>query len=607
MQVHFTLVALAIVAGVHSFNNKVNNNKTDIYEYIVIGSGPGGGPLAANLARNGYSVLLLEAGDQQLDNPNSYTVYNTTPAVNDPLTRWDFFVSRDEPEIDQEHQFTTWRQTDGDFYVGLNPPEGAERLGIYYPRAGTIGGCAMHNAATISLPADVDWQDIADITGDYSWTAANMSQYLVRLERCNYLTNGSTRAHGFNGYLDTSQSDPSWALNRSDVTTLTQLASDALGESASNLTLFELLSRDLNSDDPSRDNTVGVFTPHTHSRNGVRSSPLNYIRATLDDARNFPLTVQENTLVSKILFSGDSSKGTKPRAIGVEYLEGKSLYSADPRYDPSFKGRPGRSFATKEVIVAGGVFNTPQILKLSGLGPAAELEELNIPIVKDLPGVGVGLHDNYEAVLYGTFAQPVTGFWNMFLKTSLALRTRDIHFYCGSLNFIGFFPGMPGWNENEFECGFMQLHPRNVNGTVKLRSADPRDMPEIHLGFFTEGDDDDLESMVEAINFVRPIFNGLAGNNFTEHRPCGQGVDCTDDWQRQFLRSQVYSHHASGTCAIGSDEDPLAVLDSKFRVRGVSGLRVVDGSVFPVQPGEVPVLATFMISEKALDAILEDA
>lgn len=580
------------------------------FEYIVVGSGPGGGPLAANLARAGHSMLLLEAGDDQLDNPNSYMVYNNTPAINDPLTRWDFFVTRDTPEIDSLYDFTTWRTADGDFYVGLDPPADSQRLGVYYPRAGTLGGCAMHNAASISLPAEVDWQDVADLTGDDSWSSANMRQYLVRLERCNYLVNGSTQDHGFTGYLETSQADYSWAYNQSDLTTLAWYSSEALGyeSSTSSSDLAQLLGRDMNSNDPDKDNTVGIFTPHTSSRNGVRSSPSNYIRATLADERKFPLTLQLNTLATKIIFGKSGSKGKTPKAIGVEYLEGPSLFSADPRHNPSQKGTPGRAFATKEVIIAGGVFSTPKILKLSGLGPAEELASFNIPLVKDLPGVGTNMQDNYEGVLYGTFEKPVTGFWDMFMRTSVAERTRDIHFYCGSFNFIGFFPGMPGWNENEFECGFMQLHPRNINGTVKLRSADPRDMPEIHLGLFSQGDDADLDSMVEAINLVRTVFTNLTDNAFTEHRPCRQGsASCTDEDQRAFLRAQTYSHHVTGSCAIGADDDPMAVLDSKFRVRGVDGLRVVDGSVFPVQPGEVPSLATYMISEKALDDILGDA
>ncbi|KAJ5016859.1 hypothetical protein K4K57_010480 [Colletotrichum sp. SAR 10_99] len=466
--------------------------------------GTGGGPLAANLAREGHSVLLIEAGDDQADNINSYMVYNNTPAINVPLTRWDFFVTRDTPEIDNLYNFTTWNTTDGDFYVGLDPPSGSTRLGVYYPRAGVLGGCAMHNAATISLPADVDWQDVADLTGDETWSPANMRKYLVRLERCNYLVNGSTASHGFTGYLDTSQSDYSWALNESDVSTLAMHASTALGYPPEiNATeLAGLLGRDINSDDLERDNLLGVFTPHTHSRNGVRSSPSNYIRATVDDERKFPLTLQLNTLATKIIFDKPTNGNTAPRAIGVEYLQGQSLYSTDPRHDPSQIGVPGKAFASKEVIIAGGVFNTPQLLKLSGVGPADELSKFDIPLVKDIPGVGINMHDNLEGVIYGTFEKPVVGFWDMFMRTSVAERTRDIHFYCGSFNFIGFFPGMPGWAENEFECGFMQLHPRNINGTVKLRSTDPREAPNIHLGFFSQGDDADVDSMVEAINLA---------------------------------------------------------------------------------------------------------
>ncbi|KAF9870238.1 hypothetical protein CkaCkLH20_12324 [Colletotrichum karsti] len=582
-------------------------NSSETYEYIVVGSGPGGGPLAANLARAGHSVLLIEAGDDQVDNQNSYMVYNNTPAINDPLTRWDFFVTRDLPEIDNTYEFTTWNTTEGDFYVGLDAPAGSERLGVYYPRAGTLGGCAMHNAASISLPADKDWQDVADITGDESWSPANMRQYLVRLERCNYLVNGSDPSHGFTGYIDTSQGDYSWALNESDVTTLAWYSSLALG-SPSNISsaeLAQLLGRDINSNDVNRDDTVGVFTGHTHSRNGVRSSPSNYIRATLADERKFPLTLQLNTLATKIIFGNSTTAGGAPKAVGVEYLQGQSLYSADPRRDSSNQGVPGRAFASKEVIIAGGVFNSPQLLKLSGLGPAEELASLDIPLVKDLPGVGTNMHDNYEGVVYGTFEQPVVGFYDMFMETSFANSTRDIHFYCGSMNFIGFFPGMPGYNPNEFECGFMQLHARNINGTVKLKSKDPREMPDIHLGFFSEGDDADLDSMLEAIKLARSVLTKLTDNTFTEHRPCRQGAaSCTDEDQKAFLRAQTYSHHVSGTCAIGAADDPMAVLDSEFRVRGVDGLRVVDGSVFPVQPGEVPSLATFMISEKALDSIL---
>ncbi|KAL6362567.1 hypothetical protein LRP88_03855 [Fusarium phalaenopsidis] len=581
MHIFTTLLCLTTLA-------QASQDKPKSYEYIVVGSGPGGGPLAANLARSGHSVLLIDAGDDQFGNENSHMVYNNTPTINDPLTRWDFFVSRDTPEIDAQYEFTAWRQADGEFYVGLDPPEGAKRLGIYYPRAGTIGGCAMHNAASLALPADADWTDIIAITGDQDWSVENMRKHFVRLERCNYLGNGSDPSHGFTGYLDTSQANHDWALNQSDLMTLASYFSNSLGGHETEKSLYELLGRDINANDPNRDEFVGVITPHTHSRNGMRSSPLNYIRDTLADARQDPLTVQTHTLVTKVLFSDAHSKNKQPKAIGVEFLQGQSLYTADPRHKPQSKGVQGQAFATREVIIAGGVFNSPQILKLSGIGPASELKKFGIPVVKHLPGVGTNIKDNYEAILYGTFAKPVTGFFDFFYKTALALRGRDLQFYCGSMNFIG----------------AMQLHPRNVNGTVKLRSANPRDTPDIHLGFFQEGNDSDLESMVEGIRFARSLFNNLTNNIFTELRPCAPGVECTNAWQKDYLRAQTHSHHAVGSCAIGADDDPMAVLDSKFRVRGVRNLRVVDGSAFPVQPGAVPSLSTFVIGEKAFQDII---
>lgn len=140
------------------------------YDYIVVGSGPGGGPLAANLAKAGASVLLLEAGDDKTKNLDQQIPSDFALAYSDPVQRWDFYVKyHSNDAITKEFAHLTWRTVDGGVYVGTEPPSGATVLGVYYPRAGTLGGCSTHNAMASYLPPDRDWQYIADITGDKSW------------------------------------------------------------------------------------------------------------------------------------------------------------------------------------------------------------------------------------------------------------------------------------------------------------------------------------------------------------------------------------------------------------------------------------------------------
>ncbi|KAK7755606.1 hypothetical protein SLS62_002541 [Diatrype stigma] len=137
-----------------------------------------------------------------------------------------------------------------------------------------------------------------------------------------------------------------------------------------------------------------------------RTTPRNLVydvaTATNDDGtKRYPLDIALNTLVTKVNF--DTATNVKPKAISVDYLYGESLYRADPRSSLTEDGgTPGTVAATREIIVSGGTFNTPQILKLSGVGPADELERFGIPVVKDLPGVGTNLQDRYEVGVTAT-------------------------------------------------------------------------------------------------------------------------------------------------------------------------------------------------------------
>ena len=203
---------------------------------------------------------------------------------------------------------------------------------------------------------------------------------------------------------------------------------------------------------------------NSYRQNGRRSSPNNYIRATLDDPARFPLTVKLHSLVTKVLFSHSTKQ---PRAIGVELMEGASLYKADPRHVPGTKGPTLQVFANKEVIISGGTFNSPQILKLSGIGPKAELQRLGIKVVKDLPGVGENLGDNYEASLLGLSAEPIVAgsATGIFRTANAATKNRNILAWCGPFSFEGFWPGFPtNHGPNQWECAIVHIGPKSQAG-----------------------------------------------------------------------------------------------------------------------------------------------
>ncbi len=133
-------------------------------------------------------------------------------------------------------------------------------------------------------------------------------------------------------------------------------------------------------------------------------------------------------------------------------------------------------------------------------------------------------------------------------------------------------------------------------------------MPDINFRFFDTPDNGTaaLQAMADAVEYGRGILSSIPSPlaPFTENFPCVNGTGTRD--VKDTIRTQTWSHHATSTCSIGADGDPMAVLDSEFRVRGVSSLRVVDASVFPRTPGAFPVIPTFMVSEKASEVILGD-
>ena len=618
-----------------------------VYDYIVIGSGAGGGPLAANLARAGYRTLLLEAGGDH-DGLTCQVPGFHGLATEDEHLSWQYFV---------RHYADTSRQRLDSKYVD-------EHDGVLYPRSGTLGGCTAHNAMITVYPHNHDWDDIAEATGDTSWRSGNMRRYFERLERCRYRRrgwpsprSGALRAllarvpwagdwfgnpsrHGFEGWLPTSVAQASLAAGDAElVKVILAGAEEALIEHLGRpLTRLESLNEYFDPNDwrAVSSGSQGLwFTPL--ATDGVRrQGPRDHIRAV---QREYPtLTVETDALATAVLLDDDRV------ATGVRYLKGAHLYRADPRAGTADAAAAAtmEARARREVVVAAGAFNSPQLLKLSGIGPGDELAAHGIDVRVDLPGVGENLQDRYEVAVVTELTRdlpllrecafrppgpdvppdPCFSQWQVGrgvyttngVVLSIVTRARperrdpDLFIFGLPASFRGYYPGYSQDLErgrNRFTWAILKAHTQNTAGSVRLRSGDPRDVPEVTFRYFDEGNDtsgEDLESVVDGVDFVRRVMHHASSITKAEIVP-GESVR-TREQIRQFVEREAWGHHASCTCRIGRADDPLAVVDSELRVHGTRNLRVVDASVFPDIPGFFIVSAVYMVSEKATDVIL---
>jgi len=644
-----SLLAASLAAAVKPFSPAWGASDSSIlFDYIIVGSGAGGGPLAARLAREGFKVALLEAGLDALGpeanaiDPSTGIIYQVPAfagiASETDLLSWAFFVKHYGDPVQQAR--------DSKFVHGK---------GIYYPRGSTLGGSTAHDAMVWVYPHDDDWEDIAETTGDPSWSPNLMREIFERIERCEYCQ--QTQGHGFNGYMPVSLFDKQNIFGLYPV--LRDMAEAGAGPT--NLDINDPLVAT---------GEVGAFNAPMHvglaAAEGFPSPPFppfpltkrrisirEHLVAT-QQAHPDKLFLITGALASKILMDGKSVFGIEflqappPRNL----LDAPKLYEADQHFDPSFVPNTHRIYARREVILSAGVYNTPQLLKLSGIGPASELKALGINVLADLPGVGRNLQDRYEITVnvqlneaiqlytqcmpssptdpclvqawltgqglpsistpfYGPYANNANYAFRI-AKSRPDLELPDLFIAGQATQFDGFFPGYSQMTLGQtWTWLILKVHTKNTAGTVTLRSTDPRRMPEINFHYFKEGNNDtypdDLNAALEGVKLARSYVNcPQAAQHVAAELHPGPGVE-TDDEIRKYIQDEAWGHHASCTAKIGADDDPMAVLDSSFRVRGVKRLRVVDACALPHIPGFFPVASIIMLGEKAGDVILEHA
>lgn len=458
-----------------------------------------------------------------------------------------------------------------------------ENRPLPFPRGKLLGGCSSVNGTMYIRGAAADYDGWRD-AGLGGWGYADVLPYFKRAE-----TNwrGEGPEHGGSGPLAVSPltSDP--------------LLTPTFRRAAGQLGYPE--SEDFNIARPE-----GFGLPDVSVNKGRRHSTA---RAYLDPAKSRSnLRVETDALVTRVLIRDG-------RAYGIEVRRGDAVHVIHAR---------------REVILCGGAFNSPHLLMLSGVGPAAQLREQGIDVLVDLPGVGSNLQDHAMALSMYAASGPITFDsqlrldrlarsvveWQLFgtgncnysplsiqgfLRSSPEEPRPDLQMQVSHTSFLAR-PWFPGWREgagHQFTAGALLLSPKST-GKVSLRSPDPTDKPAVLTNFLQE--QSDRIRLREAIRIIRRFFATPAASALVQAElgpsPDMQDDDAIDAWNRATVMS---GGHPTSTCAMGTG--PAAVVDAELRVRGIAGLRVVDASVMPDVIRGNTNAPCVMIAEKASDMI----
>jgi choline dehydrogenase len=528
------------------------------FDYVIVGGGTAGCVLANRLSADpDVRVLLLEAGGKDdwiwIHIPVGYLY-----CIGNPRTDWCYKIE---------------------------PDSGLNGRSINYARGKVLGGCSSINAMVYMRGQARDYDEWASLGNpDWSW---NDVLPIFRRTEDHYA--GATPLHGAGGEWRVEQQRLGWEIL------------DAFAAAANELGIPK-------TSDFNRGNNEGTGKFEVNQRRGVR---WNATKAFLRPIRHRSnLTVMTDILTTRLRFDGK-------RAVGVEALRG---------------GENVTAHAKIETILSAGSIGTTQLLQLSGIGPGVVLQQNGIPVIHDLPGVGENLQDHLQLRMAFKVKNVVTmnqiaNSWigkariglqyalfrtgpltmapsqlGVFTRSDPSHATPNIEYHVQPLSLDKF--GDPLHSFPAFTASVCNLRPSS-RGQIRIRSSDIRTAPAIRLNYLST--DADRKVAIDSLRFTRKI---VAANALRRYEPEEflPGPTFESDTQLAKAAGDIGTtiFHPVGTCKMGPDADPMAVVDARLRVRGIAGLRVIDASVMPTITSGNTNAPTIMIAERGSDMLKED-
>ncbi|TXE14585.1 GMC family oxidoreductase [Algoriphagus aquimarinus] len=453
-------------------------------------------------------------------------------------------------DVLQLDQWQSLLEGELDYDFTITPQEQGNS-NMRHSRAKVMGGCSSHNSAIAFQAPDYDFEVWTEL-GLEGWTPEDVRPFYDKVfEKVNLELSDSGNACG-KAMIDASEE---YGIPKQDF---------IQGEYKEAAGWFSL-------------NKKG---------NTRHSSSVAYLHPYDQIPEN--LTILTETFAYRLLFDLDKN------VTGVETSKG--VFEA-----------------AKEVILSGGAFQTPQLLMLSGIGPAEHLQELNIPVLEDLPGVGSHLLDHPEGVIMWESAKPVPAETaqkyeiGIFSKTDPSLPIADIMFHLGTEAFdMHTVPAGFPTSEEAFSLTPNVMQAKS-EGTVRLQSTDPEASPLIDPKYFTDPEGYDIKVMVESIKIAREIAEQPALKPWIKRELApGSAIQTDEEIEEYIYKTHNTVYHPAGTCKMGSDDDINRVTNNRLQVKGIGKLRIADASVFPTITSVNPNMTVMMIGERCADFIIQD-